>query len=84
MAEDLQSAVARFFPKQAAEWYSAGIHKLISNYNKCVSEQGDYVESRKFSEESNKRRFKALFFYQFYEQCDFTFETSLVRMSINF
>ncbi len=44
MEEDPQSAVAQFFLKQDVEWYSAGIHKLISRYDKCLDEQGDYVE----------------------------------------
>ncbi len=44
MEEDLQSMVAEFFTKQDAEWYSTGIHKLISHYNKSLDEQGDYVE----------------------------------------
>ncbi len=44
MKEDLQSVVAEFFTKQETEWYSTGIHKLISHYNKCLSEQGDYAE----------------------------------------
>ncbi len=45
--EYLQSTVAMFFAKLDAEWYSAGIHKLISHYNKCLDEQGDYVEKLK-------------------------------------
>ncbi len=53
--EDLQSAVAKFFVKLDAEWYGAGIHKLILHYNKCLSEQCDLVESRKFHEKSNER-----------------------------
>ncbi len=44
MEEDLQSAVAEFIAKQDTEWYSAGIHKLISRYNKYLDEQGDYAE----------------------------------------
>ncbi len=44
MEEDLQSTVIEFFAKQDAEWYSAGIHKLILRYNKCLDEQCDYVE----------------------------------------
>ncbi len=47
MEEELQSVVAKFFLKQEAKWYSAGIHKLISRYNKCLDEQGDYVEKLK-------------------------------------
>ncbi len=46
MEEDLWSVVAKFFAKQNIEWYSAGIHKLISVYNKCLSEQDDYVEEQ--------------------------------------
>ncbi len=42
--EDLQSAVAEFFAKQDGEWYSVGILKLISQYNKCLVEQSDSVE----------------------------------------
>ncbi len=44
--ENLQSVVAKFFAKQDtdAEWGSAGIHKLISRYNKCLDKHGDYVE----------------------------------------
>ncbi len=30
MEEDLHSTVTEFFVKQDAEWYSAGIYKLIS------------------------------------------------------
>ncbi len=44
MEEGLKSAVAEFFAKQDTEWYSAGIHKLILCYNKCLNEQGDFVE----------------------------------------
>ncbi len=42
--EDLRSAVTEFFAKYDAEWYSAGIHKLISRYSNCLTEQGKYVE----------------------------------------
>ncbi len=44
MEEDLQRAIIVFFAKQDAEWYSTGIHRLISRYNKCLDEQRDYVE----------------------------------------
>ncbi len=50
MEEDLQSVVAGFFTKQGAEWHSAGIHKLISCYNKRPDEQGDYVEKQEISQ----------------------------------
>ena len=29
---------------QAAFWYEEGISKLVSQYNKCLNVQGDYVE----------------------------------------
>ncbi len=44
MEEDLQRAVVEFFAKQDDEWYSAGIHKLVSHCNKGFDEQGNYVE----------------------------------------
>ncbi len=44
MEEELQSTVAEFFVKQDVGWDRAGIHKLISRYNKCLDEQGNYVE----------------------------------------
>ncbi len=44
MEEDLQSSITEFFAKQDAGWYSSGIHKLISRYNKCLDEPGKYVE----------------------------------------
>ncbi len=75
MEENLQSAVAKFFAKQGTEWYSGGIHKLSSRYNKYLKEEGDYAESRKFLEESNKRCLEALSFFMFSEQSDLTFET---------
>ncbi len=43
MEEDLQGVFAKFFVEQDAEWYTAGIYKLISGY-KCLYEQGDYIE----------------------------------------
>ena len=30
--------------RQAAVWYKEGIGKLVSQYDKCLSIQGDYVE----------------------------------------
>ncbi len=45
MEEDLQSTVPEFFTKPDAEWFSAGIHKLISRYNNCLDEQDDYAEN---------------------------------------
>ena len=31
--------------KQTAVWYEEGISKLVSRYDKCLSVQGDYVET---------------------------------------
>ncbi len=45
MEEDLQRVVVEFFAKQDIEWYSAGIHKLISCFSRSLDEQGDYVET---------------------------------------
>ncbi len=36
--------VTKFFAKHDTEWYSVGIHKLISHYNKSLDELGDYLE----------------------------------------
>ncbi len=33
------------FAKQDADWYSAGIYKLILRYNKCLNEQRDFENS---------------------------------------
>ena len=30
--------------RQAAVWYEEGISKLVSQYDKCLNVQGDYVE----------------------------------------
>ncbi len=49
MEEHQQSTVAKFFAKQDVEWYSAGIRKLISLYNKCLDKQGDSVEKQEIS-----------------------------------
>ncbi len=42
--KDWQSVVSKFFAKQGTKWNSAGIHKLILCYNKCLDKQGDYIE----------------------------------------
>ena len=43
--EDLQHAVVDWLNSQAAVWYEEGISKLVSRYDKCLSVQGDYVET---------------------------------------
>lgn len=42
--EEVKEAVKIFFQKQDTNWYLAGIQKLLSRYNKCIDEGGDYVE----------------------------------------
>jgi hypothetical protein len=42
--EDLQRAVLDWLSSQAAVWYEEEIRKLVSRYDKCLSDQGDYVE----------------------------------------
>ncbi len=73
MEEDLQSAIIKFFTKQDAEWYGAGIHKLMPQWTGWLCRKvGNFVR--------NPINFVSklyLFFYQF-EPCSLTFETSLV------
>jgi hypothetical protein len=42
--EDPQHAVMDRLNSQAAIWYKQVISKLVSQYNKCLSVQGDYVK----------------------------------------
>ena len=42
--EDLQYAVMDWLNSQAAVWYEEGISKPVSQYDKCLNVQGDYVE----------------------------------------
>ncbi len=42
--EELKNAVEEYFRNLDESWYSAGIEKLISRYNKCLDTNGDYVE----------------------------------------
>jgi hypothetical protein len=42
--EDLQHAVMDCLNSQVAFWYEEGISKLLSQYDKCLRVQGDYVE----------------------------------------
>ena len=42
--DDLQHAVIDWLNSQAAVWYEEGISKPVSQYDKCLNVQGDYVE----------------------------------------
>jgi hypothetical protein len=42
--DDLQHAVVDWLNRLAAGWYSVGISKLVSRYDKCLSVESDYVE----------------------------------------
>jgi hypothetical protein len=42
--EDLQHAVVNWVNSQAAVWSEEGISKLVSQYDKCLIVQCDYVE----------------------------------------
>ncbi len=42
--EEVQQAVLSYLRKLAAEFYFAGIEKLVYRYNKCLDLAGDYVE----------------------------------------
>ena len=37
-------AVVDWLNSQVAVWYEEGISKLVSQYDKCLNVQGDYVE----------------------------------------
>jgi hypothetical protein len=40
-----KEAVNTWFASQAASLYDAGIQKLVSHYDKCLNNFGNYVES---------------------------------------
>ena len=42
--EEVQAEVRLWFSQQIPNFYSDGIHKLVSRWEKCVRRQGDYVE----------------------------------------
>lgn len=42
--EAVQAEVRLWFRQQGPNFYSDGIHKLVSRWEKCVRRQGDYVE----------------------------------------
>jgi hypothetical protein len=42
--EDVKKMVKDWFTGLAADFYDAGIHKFIIQYDKCLNLHGDYVE----------------------------------------
>jgi len=42
--DDLKNAVQKWLTSQAAAFYEEGIQKLVSRYNKCLNNGGEYVE----------------------------------------
>jgi len=47
--DDLNGAVQKWLTSQAATFYEEGIQKLVTRYDKCLTNGGEYVE--KLSEE---------------------------------
>jgi hypothetical protein len=42
--EDVKKAVQKWLSSQAAAFYDEGIQKLVSHYDKCLNNGGNYVE----------------------------------------
>jgi hypothetical protein len=42
--EDVKRAVQKLLSSQAATFYDKGIQKLVSRYDKCLNNGGNYVE----------------------------------------
>jgi hypothetical protein len=42
--EDVKRAVQKWLSSQAATFYDEGIDKLVSRYDKCLNNGGNYVE----------------------------------------
>lgn len=42
--EELKDSVSGWLRAQAAEFYSTGIEKLVTRYDKCLNVNGNYVE----------------------------------------
>jgi hypothetical protein len=42
--EDVKKAVQKWLSSQAATLYDEGIQKLVSRYDKCLNNGGNYVE----------------------------------------
>jgi len=43
-SEEVKEAVHTWLREQPKSFFSAGIQKLVEQYNKCIVSQGDYVE----------------------------------------
>jgi hypothetical protein len=41
---EVKEAVSTWFALQVASYYDAGIQKLVSRYDKCFNNGGNYVE----------------------------------------
>ena len=42
--DDLKDTVQKWLTSKAAAFYEEGIQKLVSRYDKCLSNGGEYVE----------------------------------------
>lgn len=42
--EELKEAVSKFFREQKPEFYATGIWRLVSQYDKCLNLNGNYIE----------------------------------------
>jgi histone-lysine N-methyltransferase SETMAR len=42
--EDVKKAVQKWLSSQAATFYDEGIQKLVSRYDKCLNNGGNYVD----------------------------------------
>lgn len=42
--DELKREVEQWLTEMAAEWYDAGLKKLLPRYQKCLEKDGDYVE----------------------------------------
>jgi hypothetical protein len=70
----LKETVKDRFNGLAADFYNAGIPKLITRYHKCLNLHGDYVEKDLKSVVMMQNNF----LYFFNNQAFFTFWTTLV------
>jgi hypothetical protein len=41
---EVKEAINTWFASQAATFYDAGIQKLVTHYDKCLNNGGNYVE----------------------------------------
>jgi hypothetical protein len=44
--ENIKRAVQKWLSSQAATFYDEGIQKLVSRYDKCLNNGGNYVEKQ--------------------------------------